>query len=79
MMQPIAMMYEDTRPILESDVMMLKAMVDPMMIRARRAVKIMVTTTALSGISQRGCTFQLLVPLKGIVQTTYSGEKCREG
>lgn len=54
MMQPIAIMYEETRPTPESELIILKATVDPMMIRAKRTVKIMVTMTALSGISQRG-------------------------
>lgn len=61
MMHPIARMYEDIRPTPESEVMMSKAMVDPMIIRERRAVKMRVTITALSGISQPGCTFQSLV------------------
>jgi len=36
--------------------MMKKAMVEPMMTKERRAVKIRVTTTALRGISQPGRT-----------------------
>lgn len=73
------MMYEDSRPTPESEVMMLKAIVDPIMMRARRAVKMRVTMTALSGISQPGRTFQSLVTLQNIVLTTYSGQKFGEG
>lgn len=79
-MHPIARMYEDIRPTPDSEVIMAKAVVDPMMIRERRMVKTSVTITALSGISQPGCTFQSLVMLeKHCVDDTYSGEKCRKG
>ena len=67
MMHPIARMYEDIRPTPDSEVMMSKAIVEPIMIRERRVVKMRVTITALSGISQPGCTFQLLVMVKSIV------------
>jgi hypothetical protein len=65
-MHPIARMYEDIRPTPDSEVIMPKAIVDPIMIRERRAVKTRVTITALSGISQPGCTCQSLVTLKNI-------------
>jgi hypothetical protein len=57
-MHPMARMYEDIRPTPDSEVMISKAIVEPMMIRERRAVKTRVTITALSGMSQPGCTFQ---------------------
>jgi len=66
-MHPIARMYDDIRPTPDSEVMMLKAMVEPIMISERRVVKMRVTITALSGISQPGCTFQSLATLKAIV------------
>jgi hypothetical protein len=65
-MHPIARMYEDIKPTPDSEVIMSKAIVDPIMIRERRVVKISVTITALRGISQPGCTFQSLVTLKSI-------------
>jgi hypothetical protein len=65
-MHPIARMYEDIRPTPDSEVMMLKAMVEPIMISERRIVKMRVMITALSGMSQSGCTFQSLVTLKRI-------------
>ena len=49
-MHPIAMMYDYTRPTWLSEVMMLKAMEEPMMINERRVVKIIASVTALSGI-----------------------------
>ena len=50
-MHPIAMMYDYTRPTWLSEVTMLKAMEEPMMINERRVVKIIASVTALSGIS----------------------------
>lgn len=50
-MHPIAMMYDYTRPTWLSEVMVLKAMEEPMMINERRVAKIIASVTALSGIS----------------------------
>lgn len=47
----IAMMYDYTRLTWLSEVMMLKAMEEPMIINERRVVKIIASITALSGIS----------------------------
>jgi hypothetical protein len=55
-MQPIAMTYEEIRPVSLREVMMLKAMGEPMMMRESKAVKVRVTVTALRGMSQPGRT-----------------------
>lgn len=51
-MQAMTIIYEDTRPSWPRDVITLKAMVDPMMIRERSVVQSRVTMIALAGTSQ---------------------------
>lgn len=55
-MQPMAIRYDVSRPTEDSEVMTLKAIVEPMMIREATTVKSKVTVTAFSGISIPGRT-----------------------
>ncbi len=55
-MQPIAITYDEIRPVTPIEVMMLKAMGEPMIIRENKAVNVRVTVTAFRGISQPGRT-----------------------
>lgn len=51
-MQDIAIIYEPTVPTCPMDMMTLKAIDEPMMMRLSNAVMIRVVMTALSGMSQ---------------------------
>lgn len=59
-MHAIATMYDPTEPTCPIDIITLKAMVEPRIMRERRLLKMRVAITAFRGISHPGRTCKLL-------------------
>ena len=60
-MQPMTIMYEAVRATKTMEMRMLKAIVEPIMMRSNTAVVKSVKMTALRGMSQPGVTWENMV------------------